>query len=245
LSSSTSRQIAAAEELSHLKAVALAWFDRHRPQLLRLPQDKLQALDTQFRRLLESSDKSPARAGCKATLATTKNALVSLRSDAVLLPPDTVPSTDAPPDLARLVADPAMGAILSRRWTETIACRDHGAHLAATVMMGALLEALLLARANKLPDPSPLFKAKMCPKAKATGKPLPLTEWTLKHYLDVGHELSWITRSAKDVGEVLRDYRNYIHPEKELRHGVTIGSQDSRMFWGIFQSLASQIVASV
>ena len=62
---------------------------------------------------------------------------------------------------------------------------------------------------------------------------------------DVANELRWIRQSAKDVGQVLRDYRNYIHPEKELSHGVTVDGQDTAMFVKAFCSIAGQIIASV
>ena len=65
-----------------------------------------------------------------------------------------------------------------------------------------------------------MFTPSKAPKDKA-GKPKPLKEWGLKDYLDVANELGWIRQSAKDVGQVLRDYRNYLHPEKELSHGVS------------------------
>jgi hypothetical protein len=137
-----------------------------------------------------------------------------------------------------------MRDILSRRWRETQLCLQVGAHLAATVMMGAMLEALLLSRLNHFPDKAKLFKARATPRDK-TGKPLPLREWTLQHYINVAHEMDWIRQAARDVGVVLRDYRNYIHPQKELSHGVTIDAQDAEMFWVVFQSLASQIIKSV
>lgn len=44
---------------------------------------------------------------------------------------------------------------------------------------------------------------------------------------------------------VLRDYRNYIHPEKELSHGITVDAQDTAMFVSVFSSIADQIIASV
>ena len=69
----------------------------------------------------------------------------------------------------------------------------------------------MLARVNQLKDKTPLFKAASAPKDK-TGAPLKLNEWGLKNYLDVAHELAWISKTTKDVGEVVRDYRNYIHP---------------------------------
>lgn len=240
ISKSSSTQIFGSEDRSHLKAVALAWFNRHRPVIAHLPAEDLEPADRIFQQLLELSERNPSRNKCRELLGSLKRRLITLRSRAVLHPETAV----APPSFDRLVADPSMAAILERRWRETGICRQHGAHLAATVMMGALLEALLLARANRLPDPAPLFRAKAAPKDR-TGKAVLLKEWTLQHYLDVAHELGWITRSAKDVGEVLRDYRNYIHPEKERRHGVVLGPKDTAVFWTVFRSLAEQVLASV
>jgi len=111
-------------------------------------------------------------------------------------------------------------------------------------MLGGLLEALFLARINRMANLSPVFTAQAAPKDKA-GKAKPLKEWGLKDYLDVAKELGWIRQSAKDVGQVLRDYRNYIHPEKEFSHGITVDAQDIAMFVSVFSSIADQIIASV
>ena len=117
--------------------------------------------------------------------------------------------------------------------------------LAATVMMGGLLEALFVARANLMPNKAPLFRAIGTPLEAKTKKPIPLKEWTLRPYIDVAAELGWISRSGKDVAAVLRDYRNYIHPEKERAHGVNLNNHDSSMFWAVTKSLARQLLASV
>jgi hypothetical protein len=110
-------------------------------------------------------------------------------------------------------------------------------------MLGGLLEALFLVRINRLPNLAPVFTAAAAPKDKA-GKSRPLKEWGLKDYLDVAKELGWIRQSAKDVGQVLRDYRNYIHPEKELSHGITVVAEDTGMFVSVFSSIAEQIIKS-
>jgi hypothetical protein len=60
----------------------------------------------------------------------------------------------------------------------------------------------------------------------------------------VAHELGWITKSGKEVAAVLRDYRNYIHPEKERSHGIMLTSADSAMFWEITKLLARQLLQS-
>ncbi|MFQ5715068.1 MAG: hypothetical protein ACE5GU_13655 [Candidatus Scalinduaceae bacterium] len=124
-----------------------------------------------------------------------------MRSQAVMLinTGQTTGGEDKPPDFKKSVSDEKMNAILLRRWEETIICKESSAPLAEIVMMGALLKALLLARANRLNDMPKLFKAKATPIDAKTKKPRPLKEWTLKNYIDVGHELQWIAKSAKDV----------------------------------------------
>jgi hypothetical protein len=89
-------------------------------------------------------------------------------------------------------------------------------------MMGGLLETLLLSRINKESDQSKIFKAQVAPKDGKTGKPLQLKDWALRNYIDVAHELKMDFAINKDIGAVLRDYRNYIHPFKQLSHGINL-----------------------
>jgi hypothetical protein len=111
-------------------------------------------------------------------------------------------------------------------------------------MMGGLLEALFVARANMMSAKDPLINATSAPKDKATGKTLNYQEWMLDSYIKVGHELHWITESAKHVADVLKEYRNYIHPEKERRHGVILALNDSTMFWQVTKALVRQLLLS-
>ena len=237
-----SQQVSSKDKRGLVKATALAWIRSQRQSFGHgnVPQ-RLQTVDEQFSELLEFSERY------KQHLKQLVKELVGLRTD-VIAKPSTCSATQSaastPPEWAKLIPDTEMQAILNRRWNETSACIDVGSHLAATVMMGAMLEALLLSRANRVSDKSKLFRAKSCPKDKRS-KSLPLSKWTLKNYIDVGHELGWIRRSAKDISVVLRDYRNYIHPAKELSHGVRIEREDSEMFWLVFKSIADQIIDSV
>lgn len=111
-------------------------------------------------------------------------------------------------------------------------------------MMGGLLEALFVARANKMNDKKPLVGATSAPKDKTTGKTINYQEWMLDSYIKVGQELGWITGSAKNVADVLKEYRNYVHPEKERRHGVVLDLNDSEMFWSVTKSLTRQLLLS-
>jgi hypothetical protein len=110
-------------------------------------------------------------------------------------------------------------------------------------MMGGLLEALLVARANLLSDKSKLFRCAATPIDPKTKKPLELRQWMLGSYIDVGHELLWLSNSAKNVAVILRDYRNYIHPEKERSHGVSLQPDDATMFWEVTKTLSKELLA--
>ena len=240
------RQITSADDRDYLKSVAYSWFRSHRPTLATVLQEEvLGPVDAELRKVLDATAKSSAKTTYLTALRDAKSALTQLRS-AALTPVVRAPSgADAPPDFTALSADPVMRAILERRWHECQKCVRASAPLAATVMMGGLLEALFVARANLLANKSALFKAKSTPIDFKTKKPLALTEWTLRPYIDVAAELGWITSSGKDVAAILRDYRNYIHPEKERAHGVSLNEHDSSMFWEVTKSLTRQLLASI
>jgi len=71
---------------------------------------------------------------------------------------------------------------------------------------------------------------------------LKLREWTLSNYIDVAHELGWISDTYKDVGAILRDYRNYIHPYKEYQHKKRLTPDDAKMLWEICKTIFRQIL---
>ncbi len=175
-------------------------------------------------------------------LKTLRKQLIDLRSE-VVTAVGSSGSRDAVPAFAPLISDPQMQTILASRWTECVKCLSIDAPLAATVMMGGLLEALLLARINREADKAPIFTAKAAPKDK-TGSTRPLNEWMLKNYIEVIHERGWISESAKDVGEVLRDYRNFVHPFKQLSHGVRLDAADAKLLWEITKSVSRQVLGS-
>ena len=137
-----------------------------------------------------------------------------------------------------------MQIILQRRWDEVERCLSSQLNLAATAMMGGLLESPLLAKINGSPDKAAVSKAKSAPRDK-TGKTLMLPEWKLIHMVEVAHELRWITKSAEDVRNALRDFQNYIHPHKEYTDGISILDEDARMFWEVTKSIARHVLTSV
>lgn len=239
-------QISATEEHAYLKAVCLSWLKTHRAEISPgCDGTELSLIDKPYQSVLEANEGRPSRKHTCDELKSAKKRLISLRSKLILIDPNAADQNDKPPQFSKLASDPEMQEILVRRWDETLLCMSAGANLAATVMMGGLLEALLLARVNLETNKKPIFTAVAAPKDKATGTAHPLKEWTLRDYIDVAHELGWITKSAKDVGEVLRDWRNYIHPHKEHSHKVRLSKSDGLILWGVARSIATQVIASV
>lgn len=229
LAKSSAVQIGGIDERGLLKSVSLAWLRTHHPVIAKWADDSdVAQIDTIYQSVLVATDKRPSRKPLIKQLKDCATRLVALRSRLALVDTSTLGKDDVPPKFDPIASDIAMQAILQRRWDETLRCIKGEAFLAATVMMGGLLEALLMARVEKLADKRPVFTATKAPKDR-TGKTLPQKDWTLRDYIDVAHELKWITQSAKDVGEVLRDYRNYVHPYKEYSHKVTLVASDASL----------------
>lgn len=243
------KQVRSAAEIAQLKAVAFAWFKTHRPTLIRGALD-LARVDDAYHDILDATARLSARTTYTEALRSAKLALVEVRkgvarAGSLATASPMALTSDAAPGFASLTADLAMQAILDRRWAEVQLCIGAGAHLAATVMMGGLLETLLLARINVEKSKSSIFMAKSAPRDKNTKQTLALADWKLVNMVEVAHEVGWITRSAKDVGNVLRDFRNYIHPHKEHTDGVELAVEDARMFWEVSKAISRQVLASV
>jgi hypothetical protein len=240
-----SKQVQGAER-DIIRATSLAWVNNHRKKLLAVfSADELADLDALYQQVMESSHRAVLRSKYVSLLKQIGDTLVKLRSGNLIrlsaAPTAITSTTDAPPDFSKLITDPQMQEILKRRWLECTACIAANAPLAATVMMGGLLEGLLLARVNRETNKAPIFTAAAAPKDKQS-KTLALKEWTLQHYIDVAHELKWISVTAKDIGVVLRDYRNYIHPHKELTHGISLNKSDAALLWEISKSITRQLL---
>jgi hypothetical protein len=238
-------QIRSTDEKAILKATAFAWFYTHHPKTSSVAaQVDLSSISDKYKDLLAAGDRAPSRKKVLETIKSLRDLLIGIRSVTVSAPTAAPHTADDPPSFAKLITDSRMQNILKARWCECAKCLAADAPLAATVMMGGLLEAILLARINREPNKASVFTCTSAPRDKA-GKTKPLNEWGLKNYIDVSHEHSWISVSVRDVGEVLRDYRNYVHPYKQLSNDVHLKNADAELFGEITKNISRQILASV
>lgn len=238
----TSKQIQNVDEKGLLKATGFAWFQSHKSKLLTVEVIYFKRVDELFHHILDAGDKNSSRVGVLEKLNSLKGELVSLRKQLILLPQTAVKTNDVPPDFSSLISNEGMRHVLSRRWNECRVCVENNTPLAATVMIGGLLEGLLLSKIHQEPDQSKIYKAKSAPIDKTTSKPKPLSEWTLNNFIDLCHELGWISKPTKDVSSTLREYRNYIHPHKEFANGLTLEPSDAILFWEIAKTITRQLL---
>jgi len=242
------RQVSSSDEQNLIRATALSWFNSHLPEVDKsLGSDFLGGVNDLYKQLLACSDRATTRSKYDALLKAIKKELVEIRQNTVtnVVAKSERSTSNQPPNFNPLISDQRIQEILIDRWDECCRCINAQAPLAATVMMGGLLETLLLARFNREPDKKNIFQSSKIPKDKKTGRPLPMNTWTLRDYIDVAHDLKWISESAKDVGEILRDYRNYVHPYKQVSHGVTLDIYDAQLFWEISKSITRQLIAKI
>lgn len=237
-------QVRSQEECSLINATAQAWFNNHNKEVVRFNPEGLKELNQIYKKVLLATDRASTRKFYDDCIKSIIKALSEVRGQVIESSThNPAPTNDDPLDFSPIAADSRMQAILADRWNECHRCIAGSAWLAATVMMGGFLEALLLARINKEQDKPKIFKAKTAPKDQKTGKAQELKDWTLRHYIDVAHELKWISESAKNVGEVLRDYRNYIHPYKQFSHSKVLTQGDASLFWEITKSISRQLLS--
>lgn len=152
----TVQRVRSADELALIRTTAYTWFNDHRSALAeRIDAESLKPADDYYRGLLFSADRSTTRSSYFDTVKKLRRVLAELRTNSALLQPPSYQlhsSSDAPLDFSPLVGDQNMREILETRWNECSICVQSNASLAATVMMGGLLEGLLLARVNVEPD---------------------------------------------------------------------------------------------
>jgi hypothetical protein len=240
LKKGSSNQVRSNDERSLIKATSYSWFNSTKSKL-QIGNDITKQVDEIFTELLELSEKNTTRKRYFEIIKNLKVSLIQLRSHNLLTTSNDEIDEDIPL-FDPLIKDLRMQSILKNRWVECNKCIKAEAPLSAVVMMGGILEAILLARINITADKTKILGSKYAPKDKNTNKILPLQNWTLKHYIDVAHDIKWITQSAKDIGETLRDYRNYVHPYKEFSHNMTLVTADSELFWQITKSIIKQLL---
>ena len=110
-----------------------------------------------------------------------------------------------------------MSAVIKERITEIEMAVANSMPLAAMFLIGSTLEGLLSAVAQKYPRE--FNTAVAAPKKE--GKVIPLTAWMLGSLIDVACELQVLRNDVRGYSVQLRDFRNYIHPNEQVKQNFS------------------------
>ncbi|WP_175850113.1 hypothetical protein [Burkholderia cepacia] len=121
-----------------------------------------------------------------------------------------------------------------------------GAWKSAVVLAGSILEAILFDILSSPTYHSNAMAAQKAPRRKGLVTDIVSGEWKLINLIDVSVEVGLIpeTRAAA-IDQILRDYRNFIHPKKEVRAQHSCTEAESFLAKGALDSVLNHLEANL
>jgi hypothetical protein len=143
------------------------------------------------------------------------------------------------PTLTKLTHNmPELEAVLQQRWLEAQKCQRAESYVAAVVMMGSVLEALLLARC--LLSSSEAYT----PKDK-TGKNTAIPHWNLHSLVEVSVDCGWLKSDRGKFSHALRESRNIVHPYEHARSKANFDESTCATCWHVLNASVEDLLASI
>ncbi len=142
------------------------------------------------------------------------------------------------PEFERLITNPELSQLLKTRWQESKRTFQAGAYLSTIVLLGSILEGMLQHKIHT--DPKRAGNSKSAPKDRK-GTVRPFDEWSLETMITVAHECDWLDTDVRSYAVALREYRNLIHPRKQLNNGVYPDEDTCLMSWPVIKAALSDL----
>ncbi|MEI5525458.1 hypothetical protein WB401_12905 [Streptomyces brasiliscabiei] len=110
------------------------------------------------------------------------------------------------------------------------AAKENGAYTSAVIMLGSLLEGVLVHAADVRHATLPLAR--------------PARDTRLQELIQHAHTNQWIDQDAKMASDLLRTYRNLVHPlaEKRAKHSADFDTAD--LCWSTVNAVLNDLAAS-
>jgi hypothetical protein len=141
----------------------------------------------------------------------------------------TVPQVQLKVRMADVVSDPALAAVAQERLDEARLCHANQAYMATIVMLGSLLEGILVgAVSERLTQPPPR----------------PLDQIGLQDLINLAHREGWIQIDVQKGSDLIRTYRNLVHPRAQLRMKHTPDADTVDMCWPIVHATLNDLAAT-
>lgn len=130
------------------------------------------------------------------------------------------------------VADKRIRKIVERDDRELGNLRDSPALKSRMILAGGLIEALLLDALQT--NETAALRAKRAEKK-------PLLEWGLSSLIDVAVELRIITSAVEKLGDGVREFRNLVHPGRELVSGYEIEEEEAKIAESVLEIVIREL----
>lgn len=140
------------------------------------------------------------------------------------------------------ISDPELKKIIERDYRElSMILLPDGAWKSAVVMSGSILEAILHDVITS--DTERESNAKSWSSApKKAGIVKPFEKWTLDNLIQVSIFLGLLPLGrGNSIDQVLRDYRNFVHPKKEIRTGHACNEAEALMSKGALDAVCNHL----
>jgi hypothetical protein len=142
-----------------------------------------------------------------------------------------------PPDFSPVTPDGVLRKHLWVLWEEAVMATNGGAHLAAVIMLGSLMEGALLGKCMK--EDTQAHAALSAP--RRNGAVQPWERWSLNDFINVAGECGWIRETREQFSHVLREYRNMVHPYASYATGYRADEGLVRICWEIVRAAVGDL----
>ncbi|WP_214516806.1 hypothetical protein [Nocardia salmonicida] len=152
----------------------------------------------------------------------------------------TGPRNAEPHDLdarvRRLIGDETTAETLIKRAGEARICQRNGAYTMAVIAIGSFVEGMLLTLLTERDDRC-RNRQFVDERGKFVYKPQP----NLASLIDTAHACGWIQLDAKTFMHTVRNFRNYIHPGKELADNPDFDDDSVGLCWAPLQAMLNDL----
>lgn len=142
-------------------------------------------------------------------------------------------------EIAKFNLDSTVSDILQSRVKEIRSLPIGSSPLAAIFLIGSTLEGLLLG--VMLKDQARFSSSKKIPTLK-NGKPKKLYDLTLNEMIIVASDEGVIGKDVQKFSHALRDFRNYIHPYRQLAEKFDPNSDTANICWQVFKAAYNDLL---
>ncbi len=144
------------------------------------------------------------------------------------------------PSLDKLPVSAPISTIIQERLDEVQLCFSQGAYLSVVLLSGSILEAVLLGAAEN--NPKVFNQSQSSP--KENGKVKRFSNWHLSDLIDSAHEIGLLEYDVKVLSHQLRDFRNFIHPHKQIESGFRPDKHTATICFQVLKAALASISGS-